>query len=46
MQGFRLMVPADLLHRARFIFDNASFTEEELAYFATGRLGPDDQGEH
>jgi len=44
-QGFRLMVPVDLLHRARWILDNASFTEEELAYFATGRLGPDEQSE-
>jgi hypothetical protein len=40
-QGFRLMVPAELLHRARRVVSNASFSDEELAFFATERLDPD-----
>jgi hypothetical protein len=42
IQGFRLMVPADMLHRARWVVSNADFSEEELAFFATARL---DSGE-
>ena len=41
-QGFRLMVPAEMLHRARWVVSNAEFTEEELAFFATARLDSDD----
>jgi hypothetical protein len=41
MQGFRLMVPAEMLHRARWVVSNASFSDEELAFFATERLDPD-----
>ena len=42
IQGFRLMVPADLLHRARWVVANTDFTEEELAFFATARLDSDE----
>ena len=42
IQGFRLMVPADMLHRARWVVSNADFSEEELAFFATASL---DSGE-
>ena len=42
MQGFRLMVPAEMLHRARWVVSNVDFTDEELAFFATARL---DSGE-
>ena len=38
LRGFRLMVPAEMLHRARWVVSNASFTDEELAFFATARL--------
>ena len=40
IRGFRLMVPAELLHRARWVAANADFTEEELAFFATGLENP------
>jgi len=40
--GFRVLVPADLLHRARLVVSNAAFTDEELTSFATGEAGPDD----
>jgi hypothetical protein len=40
IRGFRLMVPAEMLHRARWVVSNASFTDEELAFFATARLDP------
>jgi hypothetical protein len=42
IQGFRLMVPADMLHRARWVVSNTDFTEEELALFAASSL---DSGE-
>jgi hypothetical protein len=38
IRGFRLMVPAEMLHRARWVVSNAAFTDEELAFFATARL--------
>lgn len=38
VRGFRLMVPADMMHRARWVVANADFTEQELAFLATGRL--------
>lgn len=41
IEGFRLMVPAEMLHRARWVVSNADFTEEELAFFATARLDSD-----
>jgi hypothetical protein len=40
-QGFRLKIPADMLHRARWVMSNASFTDEELAFIATGSLDSD-----
>lgn len=42
INSVRVMVPLDMVHRARWIVSNASFTDEELAYFATGKLTPDD----
>lgn len=42
IQGFRLMVPADMLHRARWVISSADFSEEELAFFATARLDSDE----
>jgi hypothetical protein len=41
IRGFRVMVPAEMLHRARWVVSNASFTDEELAFFATERLNSD-----
>jgi hypothetical protein len=41
VRGFRLMVPAEMLRRARWVVSNASFTDEELAFFATERLDSD-----
>ena len=41
VRGIRLMVPAELLHRARWVVANACFTDEELAFFATARLDSD-----
>jgi hypothetical protein len=41
IRGFRLLVPAEMLHRARWVVSNAAFTDEELTFFATARLGPD-----
>ena len=46
VRGFRLMVPPQLLHRARWVVSNAAFTDEELAFLATNRLdsdGPEEQ---
>ena len=40
--GFRVLVPAELLHRARWIVSNAAFTDEELELFATGQKSTDD----
>jgi hypothetical protein len=45
VQGFRLMVPESMLHRARWVVSNADFTEEELVFFATGQLNPDDSND-
>ena len=42
IQGFRLLVPAEMLHRARWVVANADFTDEELAFFATARLDSDE----
>ena len=40
IRGFRLLVPTQMLHRARWVVSNASFSDEELAFFATERLDP------
>jgi hypothetical protein len=45
IRGFRLMVPAEMLHRARWVVSNAAFTDEELAFFATARLDSDESTE-
>jgi hypothetical protein len=45
MEAFRLRVPVELAHRAQWVFSNAQFTEEELAFIATGRLSPDAPGD-
>lgn len=39
IEAFRLRVPAELVRRAEWVFANAEFTEEELSFIATGRLG-------
>lgn len=45
IRGFRLMVPPEMLHRARWVVSNAAFTDEELAFFATARLDSGDSSE-
>jgi hypothetical protein len=45
IRGFRLMVPAELIHRARWVVSNAAFTDEELAFFATARLDSEGSAE-
>ena len=39
IQGFRLMVPAEMMHRARWVVSNAAFTDEELAFIRNRSLG-------
>ena len=39
-----VLVPGQLLHRARWIWAQADLSEGELAYLSTGRL-PGDEGE-
>ena len=34
----RILVPAGLLHRAKYVLWETQFTEEELAFLATGEL--------
>lgn len=46
IQGFRLRVPFDLAKRAEWVFANAQFTEEELAFIATGRLDSGGEEKH
>ena len=41
LQAFRVRVPEELVRRAEWVLANAQFTEEELAFIATGRLNPD-----
>lgn len=38
LEAFRLRVPLEMTRRAEWVFANAEFTEEELAFIATGRL--------
>lgn len=38
LEAFRLRVPGQMVRRAEWVFANAEFTEEELAFIATGRL--------
>ncbi len=37
-QGSQLMVPAPLLHRARWLLAQAKVSDAELDYLATGKL--------
>lgn len=39
--GFQVMIPPGQLHRARWIMSQAEFTDEELAFAATGKLTSD-----
>ena len=36
-----IFVPTDLLHRARWLLASSQFSDAELSYLATGRLGSD-----
>jgi hypothetical protein len=36
--GVRVLVPGELLHRARWLWASANLTEAELQYLATGEL--------
>jgi hypothetical protein len=37
-EGVRLLVPATQRHRAEFVLRDSEFTDEELAFLATGEL--------
>jgi hypothetical protein len=37
-EGFKLLVPADFLHRARWVLAQSEMSTEELTFLATGRL--------
>lgn len=39
--GVRVVVPGELLHRAKWLWAKADMTEAELHYLATGELSPD-----
>ena len=39
---YKVVVSAELAHRARWVLANANFTEEELGYLATGKLSDDE----
>jgi len=39
VEEFRIVVPADLVHRARWVMADATLTDAELTYLATGELG-------
>jgi hypothetical protein len=45
IQGFSVRVPANMVHRAEWVLANAEFSEEELAFIATGHLGQEGPGE-
>lgn len=38
VRGFRILVPPDMLHRARWVAAQAELSEEELVFLATGQL--------
>ena len=42
---FRIFVPSDLLHRARWLIPEAELTDAELDYLATGDLSGSDNKE-
>jgi hypothetical protein len=45
MEGFRVMVPRDLLHRAQWILSQAQLSDAELTFLATGILGEGGEAE-
>jgi hypothetical protein len=40
----QIFVPPELHHRARYVLDSERFSDSELAWLATGRLGTDRTG--
>ena len=40
-RGFRVLVPAELMHRARWIISQSQVSDEELDFLATGKLKPE-----
>ena len=42
IEEFRVVVPADLAHRARWVLASAQPDDAEFEYLATGELGADD----
>ena len=40
----QILVPAELLHRARFVLSSEQLSDSELSWLATGRLGTDRTG--
>ncbi len=44
IKSVHLSVPADLVHRAKWVLSQVQFTEAELAYLATGTLEPNEKG--
>ena len=42
-EGFRVMVPKHLAHRARWVLAAIDTTESELTYLATGELPGEDE---
>ena len=43
VKSVRLSVPADLVHRAKWVLSQVQFTEAELDYLATGSLDPNEK---
>jgi hypothetical protein len=40
----QILVPAEFLHRARFVLSSDPLTDNELSWLATGKLGTDRSG--
>ena len=40
----QILVPAELMHRARWVLSSDPLSENELSYLATGKLGTDRTG--
>ncbi len=45
INSVRLSVPADLMHRAKWLTSQAPLTEAELTFLATGKLESDNEQE-
>ena len=45
VKNVRLMVPSELLHRAKWIVSQTQLSDAELDFLATGKLGADDDQE-